>query len=67
MRRSDALRRLAPGHAQILSLTDRGVDDAEIARRLAIDPSAIGPAREVAQAKLAALEAFDDGPDDTST
>lgn len=63
MRRSDALRLLAPAHARILSLADRDLDDVEIARRLALDPTAVAPALQVARAKLAALEALDEQTD----
>lgn len=57
VRRSTALRLLAPAHAEILVLADQGVDAAGIAARLSLDISAVGPALEVARAKLAALEA----------
>jgi DNA-directed RNA polymerase specialized sigma24 family protein len=57
VQRSAALRLLAPTHADILILADQGVDAAGIAARLSLDVSAVGPALEVARAKLAALEA----------
>ena len=57
MQRSAALRLLSPAHAEIVTLADQGLDAAGIAARLSLDVSAVGPAREVARAKLAALEA----------
>lgn len=60
------MRLLAPSHARILALADRDLDDLEIARRLALDPAAVGPALRVARAKLAALEAQPDSAAETA-
>ena len=58
--RSTALELLAPVHAALLELADAGVDRDDIAARLSLEPSAVGPALAVARAKLAALEARDE-------
>jgi hypothetical protein len=63
MRRSKALRQLPPAHALVIRLADEGLDVAQLANRLHLDPSAVGPLLLVAKAKLAALEALDE-PDD---
>ena len=60
MRRSTALGLLPPAHSRILALADTGLDAGELAERLSLDPSAIGPLLRVARAKLAALEALDE-------
>ena len=57
MQRSKALALLSPVHAELIELADAGVAPEDIAERLSLEPSAIGPALEVARAKLAALEA----------
>jgi DNA-directed RNA polymerase specialized sigma24 family protein len=57
VQRSAALRLLSPAHRDIVILSEQGVDAAGIAERLSLDISAVGPALEVARAKLAALEA----------
>lgn len=60
MRRSTAFRLLDRTHARVLQLADGGMQNAEIAARLAVDPTAVGPLLQVARAKLAALEELDD-------
>ena len=60
MRRSTALRLLAPAHVQILTLSDEGLDAGELAERLGLDKSAVDPLLRVARSKLAALEALDE-------
>jgi len=68
MRRSTALGLLPAAHTRILALADEGLDAGELAERLNLDASAIGPLLRVARAKLAALEALDeptDGGDDS--
>jgi DNA-directed RNA polymerase specialized sigma24 family protein len=63
MLRSTALRMLPATHARILTLADEGYDANELAERLSIDPSAVGPLLRVARSKFAALEALDEpGP-----
>lgn len=57
MQRSKALGLLAPVHAELIELADAGMERDDIAEQLSLEPSAIGPALEVARAKLAALEA----------
>ena len=51
------MRLLSSAHAELLTLADQGLDAAEIAARLALDVTAVGPALAVARAKLASLEA----------
>jgi DNA-directed RNA polymerase specialized sigma24 family protein len=60
MRRSTALGLLPSAHARALDLAERGLDTEELADRLDLDPSAVGPLLRVARAKLAALEALDE-------
>jgi DNA-directed RNA polymerase specialized sigma24 family protein len=60
MRRSRALRLLAPAHARIVCLADEDLDTSQLADRLSLDPSAVEPLLRVARQKLAALEALDE-------
>jgi hypothetical protein len=60
MRRSRALSLLAPTHARIVRLADEGLDTGQLADRLGLEPSAVGPLLCVARQKLAALKAIDD-------
>jgi DNA-directed RNA polymerase specialized sigma24 family protein len=60
VRRSTALGLLSETHARALELTEQGLDTAEVADRLELDPSAVGPLLRVAKAKLVALEALDE-------
>ena len=64
MRRSSALRLLAPVHARAIVLAEAGVQPAELARRLDLDPSAIGPLLRIARTKLAALEGVEEAATD---
>lgn len=60
MDRETAMRRLPRAYAVALQLRDEGLNDAELARRLAIEPEAVGPMLAVARAKLAGLIAAQD-------
>jgi DNA-directed RNA polymerase specialized sigma24 family protein len=60
MNRRDGLRRLSKPYADALRLHEEGRDD-EIARRLGIEPEAVGPLIQVAEAKLARLLEGTDG------
>jgi DNA-directed RNA polymerase specialized sigma24 family protein len=60
VRRTTALSLLAPAHVKILSLSDQGLDAAELAERLGLEERAIDPLLRVARSKLAALEALDE-------
>jgi DNA-directed RNA polymerase specialized sigma24 family protein len=60
MRRSRALSLLAPTHARIVRLADEGLETGQLADRLSLDPSVVGPLLRVARQKLATLEALDD-------
>jgi hypothetical protein len=60
MERSTALRLLPATHARALELAARGVESPELAARLGVDMSAVGPLLQVARAKLAALEALEE-------
>ena len=51
---------LAPTHARIICLADEGLDTHQLADRLSVDPSAVGPLLRVARQKLVALEALDE-------
>ena len=62
MRRSTALGLLSSAHARALDLSEQGLDSEELADRLHLDPSAVGPLLRVAREKLAALEALDEPP-----
>jgi DNA-directed RNA polymerase specialized sigma24 family protein len=62
VRRSTALGLLSETHARALELVEQGLDTEEVANRLQLDPSAVGPLLRVASAKLAALEALDEPP-----
>lgn len=62
MRRSTALGVLPVAHARILDLAEQDVDPLEMADRLGLDPSAVGPLLRVARSKLAALLALDEPP-----
>lgn len=64
VQRSAALRLLSPTHAQILTLSERGLDREQIAAQLTLDPSAVEPVLQVARAKLAVLEQLDDNAND---
>ena len=66
MERSSALRLLPLVHARALELSDEGVESAELARILDLEPSAIGPLLRIARTKLAALEALEE-PDDLAS
>ncbi|MFC7621355.1 hypothetical protein [Microlunatus sp. GCM10028923] len=52
--RERALRQLPDAYARALRLRDAGSSETEIAARLELEPEAIGPLLEVAEAKLAA-------------
>jgi hypothetical protein len=56
VRRSIALGLLAPTHARAVELADAGIDRADMARQLDLDPCAVEPLLRVARTKLAALE-----------
>jgi hypothetical protein len=60
VRRSSALRLLAPVHARAIVLNEAGVESAELARRLDLDPSAVGPLLRIARTKLATLEGLEE-------
>lgn len=60
------MRLLPPAHARILALAEQGFDTDELAGHLGLDSTAVGPLLEVARAKLAALEALDEPPDDVA-
>lgn len=60
MRYSSALRLLGETHAAVLLLVDGGLSNDEIAARLDLEPTAVGPLVHVARAKLAALLAVED-------
>jgi DNA-directed RNA polymerase specialized sigma24 family protein len=60
MERSTALRLLPAAHARAIELAARGVESPELAARLGVDISAVGPLLQVARAKLAALEALEE-------
>lgn len=62
--RSTALRLLSPTHARVLALTEQGLDEAEVACSLGVDENVVGPLLQVAQAKLASLEALDEPESD---
>jgi len=51
MNRSSALRLLPTAHARVLVLADQGLKPMDLARRLGIDPSAVGPLQRVARTK----------------
>ena len=65
MNRSSALRLLPTAHARVLVLADQGLKPIDLARRLRIDPSAVGPLLRVARTKLAALQALPEEPTTT--
>lgn len=50
-----AVSRLPEAHAAALRLRARGFDDDAIASALALEPSAVAPLLQIAEAKLAAL------------
>ena len=54
---------LPVAHARILSLAEQDLDPLEMADRLGVEPSAVGPLLRVARSKLAALLALDEPPD----
>lgn len=64
MRRSTAMRLLPVVHARILDLADQELDPIDLAGRLGIDPSAVGPLLRIARSKLAALLLLDEPPDE---
>ncbi|OHU98076.1 hypothetical protein [Mycobacterium talmoniae] len=53
--RERALRRLPPAYATALRLRTDGATDALIVERLDIEPEALTPLMQIAEAKLAAL------------
>lgn len=57
------MRLLPIEHARVLDLAEHELDPVELADRLGIDPSAVGPLLRVARSKLAALLALDEPPD----
>jgi transposase-like protein len=63
MNRSSALRLLPTAYARVLVLADQGLAPVDLARRLGIDASAVGPLLRIARTKLAALQAL---PEETS-
>ena len=63
MQRSRALLLLPALHAEALTLADQGHDDADLARLLGVEVSAVGPLLRIARSKLAAVEALDVGTD----
>jgi DNA-directed RNA polymerase specialized sigma24 family protein len=52
-----AISRLPETHAAALRLRARGFDDDAIAAALALEPTAVAPLLQIAEAKLAALTA----------
>ena len=60
MERTSALRLLPEAHAQALTLEAQGLDASQLAARLGVDVSSVGPLLLVARAKLASLELLDD-------
>jgi DNA-directed RNA polymerase specialized sigma24 family protein len=63
MRRSTAMGLLPVAHARVLDLAEQALDPLEMADRLGVVPSAVGPLLRVARSKLAALLALDEPPD----
>jgi DNA-directed RNA polymerase specialized sigma24 family protein len=63
MQRPRALGLIPPLHAAALELADQGLDDAELARLLGVEVSAVGPLLRIARSKLEAVEALEVGPD----
>lgn len=57
-----AMNELPEVHAAVLRMHRVGTDDAEIAGRLGIEPEAVAPLLQVAEAKLASLLAAPDPP-----
>jgi hypothetical protein len=51
----ETLARLPAAYAAVLRLTSRGLDHAAIAARLRVEPEAVAPLIQVANAKLRAL------------
>ena len=47
-------------HQEVLRCVDRGMSEAEIAARLDVEPQAVSVLIEVARAKLARLDAYDE-------
>lgn len=58
-RRQAALERLPIPYSTALRLRDAGVSDQLIAKRVGVEPEAVGPMLKVAEAKLAAAEERD--------
>lgn len=54
-RHNEALRRLPRVHAHALRMRDTGLPDALIANSLDVEPEALRPLFEIAEAKLAAI------------
>jgi len=63
MDEESTLARLPEGYAEALRLRRQGLDDAAIAERLRLEPQAVGPLLQLAEAKLAALGEPLDEPD----
>lgn len=59
--REDLANQLPERHAQALQLLHAGVPLDEIAARLDVEPEAVRPLLAIARAKLAALDARDEG------
>jgi DNA-directed RNA polymerase specialized sigma24 family protein len=66
VQRSTALALLPVVYARILALAGQGLHPSELADRLGVDPSAVGPLLRIARAKFAALSALDEPPERTA-
>ena len=53
--RAEALEQLPPVYSLALRLRDAGLSEERLAERLAVEPEALGPLLDVADAKLAAI------------
>jgi hypothetical protein len=62
MEPTSALRLLPEVHARALALEAQGLDTRQLAARLGVEVSSVGPLLRVARAKLAALELLDEPP-----
>jgi hypothetical protein len=56
---------LPRAHGEALHLADQGLGPDELARRLGIDRSAVGPLLRIAESKLAALILLPEDRDET--